>query len=76
MTSEVAKGPCAATETNPRRLLEECPTPGRGGAVQENKGHCGEVWGSWRRRRGSPEEAFREEGQDIQLGKLSDLKNK
>ncbi len=33
MTSGVAKGPCAAAETNPRHVLEVCPAPGEGGAV-------------------------------------------
>lgn len=33
MTSGVAKGPRATTETNPRHVLEVRPTPDRGGAV-------------------------------------------
>lgn len=62
MASGVAKGPCASAETNPRHVLEVCPAPGEGGAVQENKGDRGEVRGSWWSRRGSPEEAFGKEG--------------
>ena len=62
MTSAAAEGPRAAAQTNPRHLLEVCPTPGEGGAVQENQGHRGEVRRCGRRRRGPPEEAVREEG--------------
>lgn len=33
MTSGVAKGPCAPSETNPRHVLEVRPTPDEGGEV-------------------------------------------
>ena len=73
VTSGAAKGPGAPAETNPGHVSEMRPAPGEGGAVQENQGHGGEVRGSWGSRRAAPEEAFREEGQDDQLGKLSHL---
>lgn len=76
MSSDVAKGPCAPPETNPRHILEVCPAPGGGGAVSANQGNRGEVRGSWRLWRASTEEASGEKGQDVKLGKSSHLQDK
>lgn len=74
--SGLAKGPRAATAANARHVPEVCAAPGEGGAVQEDEGRRGEVWGSRRRRGVPPEEARGAEGQDGQLGNASDSPDK
>lgn len=76
LTSGAAQGSRAAPETDPRHVLEVCPAPGAQGPVPENKGHGGEVRGSWRSWRDSPEEASGEEGPKGQLGKSCGLLRK
>lgn len=70
MAPGAAQSARASAQTDPGHVPEVCPAPDRRETVQENQGHRGEVWGSWRGRRGPAEEASGEEGQDQQLGKI------